>query len=200
MTTKLNSICNEIGLLKAKCHKFVKAHLGELIEELTTTDDVRTICVNTGACKWVIRPNDMYSLTYTNNIWFNFCSKYIYRTFLILDNIQIILSFPFFSSGQRSGWTCSFTEATQMQTLKWSTIPEIVCIVCPYFARKTKLCGHRLTKHSACFWLKAIVHVTCNISALNYSKHLNILLSYVFIILNFYKNVFKKNPREISNV
>ncbi|XP_030299163.1 antimicrobial peptide NK-lysin-like [Sparus aurata] len=56
VTTKLNSVCNEIGLLKALCRKFVKAHLGELIEELTTTDDVRTICVNTGACKpkeWV---------------------------------------------------------------------------------------------------------------------------------------------------
>ncbi|CAB1432485.1 unnamed protein product [Pleuronectes platessa] len=47
----LNSICNEIGLLKSTCRKFVKVHLGELIEELTTTDDVRTICVNTRACK-----------------------------------------------------------------------------------------------------------------------------------------------------
>nr|AWT04747.1 NK-lysin [Oplegnathus fasciatus] len=49
--TKLKSICDEIGLLKAICHKFVKVHLEELIEELTTTDDVRTICVNTKACK-----------------------------------------------------------------------------------------------------------------------------------------------------
>ncbi|XP_035850858.1 NK-lysin tandem duplicate 4 [Sander lucioperca] len=51
LTSKLNSICNQIGLLKSLCHKFVKTHLPELIEELTTTDDVKTICVNTGACK-----------------------------------------------------------------------------------------------------------------------------------------------------
>ncbi|XP_069007914.1 antimicrobial peptide NK-lysin-like [Embiotoca jacksoni] len=51
LKSKLKSICNEIGLLKAACNKFVKTHLGELIEELMTTDDVRTICVNTGACK-----------------------------------------------------------------------------------------------------------------------------------------------------
>ncbi|XP_042356022.1 antimicrobial peptide NK-lysin [Plectropomus leopardus] len=51
LTSKLNSVCNQIGLLKALCRKFVKTHLAELIEELTTTDDVRTICVNTGACK-----------------------------------------------------------------------------------------------------------------------------------------------------
>lgn len=51
LTAKLTSVCNSIGLLKSLCRKFVKAHLGELIEELTTTDDVRTICVNTNACK-----------------------------------------------------------------------------------------------------------------------------------------------------
>ncbi|KAM6917322.1 antimicrobial peptide NK-lysin [Lycodopsis pacificus] len=51
LTLKLKSICKEIGLLKPLCNKFVKTHLAELIEELTTTDDVRTICVNTGACK-----------------------------------------------------------------------------------------------------------------------------------------------------
>ncbi|XP_039993533.1 NK-lysin tandem duplicate 4 isoform X2 [Xiphias gladius] len=47
---KLQVICNEIGLLKDLCRKFVSKHLGELIEEVTTTDDVRTICVNTRAC------------------------------------------------------------------------------------------------------------------------------------------------------
>uniref|UniRef100_A0A3Q0R1L4 Saposin B-type domain-containing protein n=1 Tax=Amphilophus citrinellus TaxID=61819 RepID=A0A3Q0R1L4_AMPCI len=51
LSSKLLSACDEIGLLKPMCRKFVKAHLGELIEELTTTDDVRTICVNMGACK-----------------------------------------------------------------------------------------------------------------------------------------------------
>uniref|UniRef100_A0A3B4GUN2 Saposin B-type domain-containing protein n=1 Tax=Pundamilia nyererei TaxID=303518 RepID=A0A3B4GUN2_9CICH len=51
LKSKLLSVCDGIGLLKSLCRKFVKVHLGELIEELTTTDDVRTICVNTGACK-----------------------------------------------------------------------------------------------------------------------------------------------------
>lgn len=49
--TKLMSICDQMGLLKSLCRKFVKGHLGVLIEELTTSDDVRTICVNTRACK-----------------------------------------------------------------------------------------------------------------------------------------------------
>ncbi|XP_054597614.2 antimicrobial peptide NK-lysin [Nothobranchius furzeri] len=48
---KLKTVCDQMGLLKSKCHKFVTSHLGELVEEMTTTDDVRTICVNTGACK-----------------------------------------------------------------------------------------------------------------------------------------------------
>uniref|UniRef100_A0A3P8Q6D5 Saposin B-type domain-containing protein n=1 Tax=Astatotilapia calliptera TaxID=8154 RepID=A0A3P8Q6D5_ASTCA len=45
LKSKLLSICDEIGLLKSLCRKFVKVHLEELIEELTT------ICVNMGACK-----------------------------------------------------------------------------------------------------------------------------------------------------
>ncbi|MED6294229.1 hypothetical protein CHARACLAT_018864 [Characodon lateralis] len=49
--SKLKVVCNELGLLKSKCQKFVNKYLGVLIEELTTTDDVKTICVNTGACK-----------------------------------------------------------------------------------------------------------------------------------------------------
>uniref|UniRef100_A0A3Q1IH63 Saposin B-type domain-containing protein n=1 Tax=Anabas testudineus TaxID=64144 RepID=A0A3Q1IH63_ANATE len=48
---KLLSICNQIGLLKSLCRKFVNSHLGVLIEELTTSDNVLTICVNTKACK-----------------------------------------------------------------------------------------------------------------------------------------------------
>ncbi|XP_028294799.1 antimicrobial peptide NK-lysin-like [Gouania willdenowi] len=63
LKSKLLSVCDEIGLLKPACRKFVKSHLGELIEELTTTDDVRTICVNTEACKpkqtldFILSPN-----------------------------------------------------------------------------------------------------------------------------------------------
>ncbi|XP_035466474.1 uncharacterized protein LOC118286256 [Scophthalmus maximus] len=49
--SKLNIVCNEIGLLKSLCRKFVNSHIWELVEELSTTDDVRTICVNTGACE-----------------------------------------------------------------------------------------------------------------------------------------------------
>lgn len=48
---KLRSVCDGIGLLKSQCRKFVDANLAILIEELTTTDDVRTICVNAGVCK-----------------------------------------------------------------------------------------------------------------------------------------------------
>uniref|UniRef100_A0A3Q2NPA0 Antimicrobial peptide NK-lysin n=1 Tax=Fundulus heteroclitus TaxID=8078 RepID=A0A3Q2NPA0_FUNHE len=45
-TVQLKSVCDKIGLLKSKCKKFVDKNLGVLVEELTTTDDVRTICVN----------------------------------------------------------------------------------------------------------------------------------------------------------
>ncbi|KAF3845372.1 hypothetical protein F7725_008535 [Dissostichus mawsoni] len=51
LKSKLTAVCNEIGLLKSLCRKFIKSRLSDLIEELTTTDDVRTICVNTKACK-----------------------------------------------------------------------------------------------------------------------------------------------------
>lgn len=51
VTMRLKAVCDNIGLLKSMCHKFVDSHLGVLVEELSTTDDVRTICVNTGACK-----------------------------------------------------------------------------------------------------------------------------------------------------
>ncbi|XP_034419287.1 NK-lysin tandem duplicate 4 isoform X1 [Cyclopterus lumpus] len=51
LTLKFMSICKQIGLLKPLCIKFVKTHLAELVEEFTTTDDVKTICVNTAACK-----------------------------------------------------------------------------------------------------------------------------------------------------
>uniref|UniRef100_A0A3B4GZ51 Saposin B-type domain-containing protein n=1 Tax=Pundamilia nyererei TaxID=303518 RepID=A0A3B4GZ51_9CICH len=58
LKSKLLSICDEIGLLKSLCRKFVKVHLEELIEELTTTDDVRTICVNTGALDLFFYPKE----------------------------------------------------------------------------------------------------------------------------------------------
>lgn len=48
---RLIKICNKIGFLKSRCHKFVITHLDELVEELSTTDDVKTICVNVKACK-----------------------------------------------------------------------------------------------------------------------------------------------------
>ncbi|XP_026195759.1 antimicrobial peptide NK-lysin-like [Anabas testudineus] len=51
ITSKLLPVCDKIGLLKSLCRKFVKSHLSVLVEELTTTDDVKTICINTGACK-----------------------------------------------------------------------------------------------------------------------------------------------------
>ncbi|XP_030644237.1 antimicrobial peptide NK-lysin-like [Chanos chanos] len=48
---KLISVCDQIGFLKSKCKSFVKKYLNTLIEELSTTDDPRTICVNLKACK-----------------------------------------------------------------------------------------------------------------------------------------------------
>uniref|UniRef100_A0A3B5L6B9 Saposin B-type domain-containing protein n=1 Tax=Xiphophorus couchianus TaxID=32473 RepID=A0A3B5L6B9_9TELE len=56
------SVCDGIGLLKSQCRKFVDANLAVLIEELTTTDDVRTICVNVGVCK----PKDLEIIFYPN--------------------------------------------------------------------------------------------------------------------------------------
>uniref|UniRef100_A0A3B5L565 Saposin B-type domain-containing protein n=1 Tax=Xiphophorus couchianus TaxID=32473 RepID=A0A3B5L565_9TELE len=60
--SKLRSVCDGIGLLKSQCRKFVDANLAVLIEELTTTDDVRTICVNVGVCK----PKDLEIIFYPN--------------------------------------------------------------------------------------------------------------------------------------
>uniref|UniRef100_UPI003AAC30C8 antimicrobial peptide NK-lysin-like n=1 Tax=Centroberyx gerrardi TaxID=166262 RepID=UPI003AAC30C8 len=60
LTKKVSSVCNQIGLLKNLCNKFVKNNFGELIEELSTTDDVRTICVNLKACK----PKEVLDLFY----------------------------------------------------------------------------------------------------------------------------------------
>ncbi|XP_075874082.1 antimicrobial peptide NK-lysin [Nelusetta ayraudi] len=51
ITDKLNKMCSHAGLLKSRCQKFVKSHISVLVEELTTSDNVRTICVNLKACK-----------------------------------------------------------------------------------------------------------------------------------------------------
>ncbi|KTG32743.1 hypothetical protein cypCar_00037259 [Cyprinus carpio] len=48
---KLGTTCDQIGFLKSLCRKFVNKYMGTLIEELSTTDDARTICVNIGICK-----------------------------------------------------------------------------------------------------------------------------------------------------
>ncbi|KAM4542834.1 NK-lysin tandem duplicate 4 [Odontesthes bonariensis] len=63
LKSKLLNICNSIGLLKSVCRKFVNKNLSELIEELTTTDDVRTICVNVKACK----PKELMDLLFYPN-------------------------------------------------------------------------------------------------------------------------------------
>ncbi|CAM4649105.1 unnamed protein product [Leuciscus chuanchicus] len=48
---KLSMICDEIGFLKSMCRKFVTKYTDTLVEELSTTDDARTICANIGVCK-----------------------------------------------------------------------------------------------------------------------------------------------------
>ncbi len=46
----LGMVCDEIGFLKYLCRMLVNKYMGTLIEELSTTDDARTICVNLGVC------------------------------------------------------------------------------------------------------------------------------------------------------
>ncbi|KAM9432708.1 antimicrobial peptide NK-lysin-like [Salvelinus alpinus] len=57
---KLLSVCDNVGFLKSMCKGLVKKHLPVLIEELSTSDDVRTICVNIKAC----RPKEVLDLSY----------------------------------------------------------------------------------------------------------------------------------------
>ncbi|KAM9433501.1 antimicrobial peptide NK-lysin-like [Salvelinus alpinus] len=57
---KLLSVCDNVGFLKSMCKGLVKKHLWVLIEELSTSDDVRTICVNIKACK----PKEVLDLSY----------------------------------------------------------------------------------------------------------------------------------------
>uniref|UniRef100_A0A8C1G774 Saposin B-type domain-containing protein n=1 Tax=Cyprinus carpio TaxID=7962 RepID=A0A8C1G774_CYPCA len=49
--TKLGMVCDEIGFLKSICRKLVNQYTDTLVEELSTTDDTRTICANIGVCK-----------------------------------------------------------------------------------------------------------------------------------------------------
>ncbi|KAG1946633.1 NK-lysin tandem duplicate 4 [Pimephales promelas] len=48
---KLSMVCDEIGFLKSLCRKFVNKYTDTLVEELSTTDDAKTICVNITVCK-----------------------------------------------------------------------------------------------------------------------------------------------------
>ncbi|XP_048046948.1 antimicrobial peptide NK-lysin-like [Megalobrama amblycephala] len=48
---KLSMVCDQIGFLKSLCRKFVNKYTDTLVEELSTTDDARTICVNISVCK-----------------------------------------------------------------------------------------------------------------------------------------------------
>ncbi|KAI1895046.1 hypothetical protein AGOR_G00102240 [Albula goreensis] len=48
---KLAEACDQIGFLKSACRAFIRNYSGILIEELSTTDNVRTICANVKACK-----------------------------------------------------------------------------------------------------------------------------------------------------
>ncbi|CAB1330664.1 unnamed protein product [Coregonus sp. 'balchen'] len=57
---KLLSVCDNVGFLKSMCKGLVKKHLWVLIEELSTSDDVRTICVKIKACK----PKEVLDLSY----------------------------------------------------------------------------------------------------------------------------------------
>ncbi|KAK7136197.1 hypothetical protein R3I94_014748 [Phoxinus phoxinus] len=46
----LTHVCDEIGFLKYLCRTFVAKYINLLVEELSTTDNARTICVNIGVC------------------------------------------------------------------------------------------------------------------------------------------------------
>ncbi|XDV49421.1 hypothetical protein PO909_018673 [Leuciscus waleckii] len=46
----LTHVCDEIGFLKYLCRTFVGKYINVLVEELSTSDDARAICVNIGVC------------------------------------------------------------------------------------------------------------------------------------------------------
>ncbi|XP_048831585.1 antimicrobial peptide NK-lysin-like isoform X2 [Brienomyrus brachyistius] len=47
----LNRVCDQIGFLKSKCKSFLGKVIDTLVEELSTTDDDKQICINLKACK-----------------------------------------------------------------------------------------------------------------------------------------------------
>ncbi|XP_062863809.1 antimicrobial peptide NK-lysin-like [Trichomycterus rosablanca] len=49
--SKLKNVCNKIGFMKDKCTKMIMKYMDILIEELSTPDDPKTICINIGVCK-----------------------------------------------------------------------------------------------------------------------------------------------------
>ncbi|KAG9268631.1 antimicrobial peptide NK-lysin-like [Astyanax mexicanus] len=48
---KLLKVCSGIGLLKKRCENFINKNIDVLTEELSTSDDPKTICTNIGVCK-----------------------------------------------------------------------------------------------------------------------------------------------------
>ncbi|XP_056332332.1 antimicrobial peptide NK-lysin-like [Danio aesculapii] len=48
---QLSQVCDQIGFLKSVCRGFVNKYMDVLIEELSTTDNARTICANISVCK-----------------------------------------------------------------------------------------------------------------------------------------------------
>ncbi|KAF4084117.1 hypothetical protein AMELA_G00125060 [Ameiurus melas] len=47
---QLAEVCNSIGFLRGICKSIISKYLDTLVEELSTTDDSRTICVHIGIC------------------------------------------------------------------------------------------------------------------------------------------------------
>ncbi|XP_052009720.1 antimicrobial peptide NK-lysin-like isoform X3 [Xyrauchen texanus] len=47
---QLSDVCDEIGFLKSLCKNLVHKYTDMLVEELSTSDDASTICVNIGVC------------------------------------------------------------------------------------------------------------------------------------------------------
>nr|XP_055028868.1 antimicrobial peptide NK-lysin-like [Misgurnus anguillicaudatus] len=48
---QLASVCDQIGFLRSMCRGLVNKYTGVLIEEISTSDNAATICMNIGVCK-----------------------------------------------------------------------------------------------------------------------------------------------------